>query len=179
MKIQKSKTFSISTSKWLVIFYNFTIYYLKLKHRLANDQGSLLKLPVHPSTIEELTLIRFWLLKLSQAYFEDLYANYVILNPEFLSVLNPRAGPRKILFHANKVEVGNRESAIPSDFAQFLYARRMTLYTSLLEPHRDNHFRFITVTGNTLEKVRIRSFGTNMGEFCELLVKVNFVKSFL
>jgi hypothetical protein len=181
MKIQKTKTFSISTSKWLVRFYNFTIYYLKLKHSLENAEGRLfIKLPIHPSTIEELALVRFWLLKLSQTHFENIYTNHSILNPEFLSVLNPRAGPRKILFHANYVKVNEYETVIHSDFAQFICARQIFLYTSLLdEPHRNNIFRFITGTGNTLEKVDIRSPESNQGEFCEFLVKVKFGNSFL
>jgi hypothetical protein len=178
MKIQKTKTFSISTSKWLVIFYNFTIYYLKLKHRLANDQGHLLiKLPVHPSTIEELALIRFWLLKLSQTHFEELYG---ILNPEFLSVLNPRTGRRKILFHVNDLRVGYRRfpqtwgAEIP-DFAQFICARRLFFTTSILdEPLRNNLFKLITGTGKALENFRIFTFRPKQGEFCELLIKVYF-----
>jgi hypothetical protein len=158
-----------------------------IKIRVANveDIGIgrlLIKLPVHPSTIEELALIRFWLLKLSQTHFEKLYANfdnyYGSLNPEFLSVLNPRAGPRKILFHANYVDFDDHE--ILADFAQFICTRRILLWTSLLdEPHRNNIFRFITGTGNTLEKFRIRSNGANHGKFCEFLVNVNFGNSFL
>jgi hypothetical protein len=129
-----------------------------------------IKLPVHPSTIEELALIRFWLLKLSQAHFDQLYVNLGILNPKFLSALNPR----KILFHANKVEVGNRKTAIPADFVQFLCARQLTLYTSNLdEPHcQNNLFKFITGMGKALENFHINSDG--QGEFCEFLVKVNF-----
>jgi hypothetical protein len=133
-----------------------------------------LKLPVHPSTIE-LALIRFWLLKLSQINFEKLYANRFIINPEFLSVLNPRTGTWKILFHANEVEVGERLAAITGDFAQFICARRILLWTPLRdEPHRENLFRFITGTGNTLERFRIYTNGPNQGEFCEFLIKVNF-----
>jgi hypothetical protein len=172
------------------------LHCLKLKHRLENDL-LLIKLPVHPSTIEELALIRFWLLKLSQTYFEELNANHGILNPEFLSVLNPRTGPRKILFHANDVTCGEADikiilfhtngvefrerikAAIPADFAQFLCARRMTLQTSLHdEPH--NLFKFITGTGNTLKYFCILTIGLKQREFCELLVKVvNFGNSFL
>jgi hypothetical protein len=170
------------------MFYPFTIYImhcLKLKHRLENAEGRLLiKLPVHPSTIEELALIRFWLSKLSQTHFDQLYANHGILNPEFLSVLNPRMGPGKILFHAKymevceDVEVGER-LAIPADFAQFICARRITLHTSpVLESHRNNLFKFITGTWNKLEIVRIWIY-SNQGEFCEFLVKVNFGNSFL
>jgi hypothetical protein len=142
----------------------------------------LIKLPLYPSTIEELAPIRFWLLKLSQAHFEKLYAYYGSLNPEFLSVLNPRTGPRKqtegprkILFHTNKVCLEVSEVAIPEDFAQFICARRITLYTPLFnEPHRNNLFKFITGTGNTFEQVLIYSRESNQGEFCEFLVKVNF-----
>jgi hypothetical protein len=131
-------------------------------------------LPLYPSTIEELALIRFWLLKLSQTFFDDIYANQGILNPEFLSVLNPRAGPRKIMFHANEVIVYESEAAILADFAQFICARRITLSTSFLdEPRRDNLFKFIMGTGNTLENFRINSYKSNQGEFCEFLVKVN------
>jgi hypothetical protein len=161
-----------------------------IKNRLENahHEGYLIiKLPVHPSTIEELALIRFWLLKLSQTHFESIYANRGILNPEFLTVLNPRTGPMKILFHANKVEVdlrefepvirvavGYLETLILADFAQFICARRIDLWISLLdEPHRSNIFRFITGTGNTLEQVFI-TYVPNQGEFCELFVKVNF-----
>jgi hypothetical protein len=142
----------------------------------------LIKLPVHPSTIEELALIRFWLLKLSQTHFEDLYANYLsILNPEFLSVLNPRMGRRKILFHVNDLRVGYRRfphwwAAIP-DFTQFICARsiRITLDTSNLdEPLRNNLFKLITGTGKVLENFRIFTLGSKQGEFCELLVKVYF-----
>jgi hypothetical protein len=161
-----------------------------IKIRLENAEGSLfIKLPVYPSTIEELALIRFWLLKLSQIHFEYLYAEayalalFCLLSPKFLSVLNPRTGPRKIQFHANNVGVvvGDHETAILADFAQFICARRMTLYTSLLdEPlYRNNIFRFITGTGNSLEKFHINSFEPNQGEFCEFLVKVNIGNSFL
>jgi hypothetical protein len=144
--------------------------------RLVNVEDRLLiKLPVHPSTVEELALIRFWLLKLSQVHFEDIYANHCILNSEFLSVLNPRMGPIKILFHANYVEVDERGKAIRAEFSQFICARKIALHTSLLdEPHRNNLFRFIMGTRNALEKVCIRSYESNQGEFCELLVKVNF-----
>jgi hypothetical protein len=144
------------------------------KIRLANVEDLLLiKLPIHPSTIEELALIRFWLLKLSQIHFE---VYHCILNPEFLSVINPRAGPRKILFHANEVVL----VVISEDFAQFLCTRRIFLIASLLdEPHRNNIFKFIMGTGNALEKFRINSHGANQGEFCEFLVKVNFGNSFL
>jgi hypothetical protein len=135
----------------------------------------LIELPILPSTIEELALIRFWLLKLSQAHFEDICAYYGIINPEFLSVLNPRTGTRKILFHANDVGFYDSEPAIPADFAQFICDRRIVLYTPLFdEPHRENLWRFIMGTGNTFEKVRINSHG--QGEFCEFLVKVNFFK---
>jgi hypothetical protein len=109
-----------------------------------------------------------------------MYAHHQgILNPEFISVLNPRTDPRKILFHANEVALGGyaqvREHLIPADFAQFICARRIVLHTSLLdEPHRNNIFRFITGTRNTLEKVLIYSNGSNQAEFCEFLVKVNF-----
>jgi hypothetical protein len=107
-----------------------------------------------------------------------MYAHHGIVNPEFLSIINPRAGPRKILFHANEVQVGeHHQAAISADFAQFICARRIVLYTSFLdEPHRNNIFRFITGTGNTLERVRIHSFGANKGEFCEFLVKVKLWK---
>jgi hypothetical protein len=155
----------------------FIIYCLKLKHRLENAGRLLIELPVHPSTVEELALVRFWLLKLSQTHFENLYANHGILNPEFLSVLNPITGPMKILFHANNVEVEVFDSkvVIPADFAQFICARRIVFHTSFLdEPHRNNLFKFIMGTGNTLEKVHIYSFGAKQGEFCEFLVKVNF-----
>jgi hypothetical protein len=115
-----------------------------------------------------------------------MYANRGILNPEFLSALNPRTGPRKILFHANEVGFYDSEVAIPAGFAitaniaQFICARKIFLRTSLLdEPHRNNLFRFITGTGNALEKFHIRSFGPNQGEFCEFLIKVNFGNSFL
>jgi hypothetical protein len=121
-------------------------------------------------------LVRFWLLKLSRTHFKDIYTNQGILNPKFLSVLNPRTGT--ILFHANEVYLSDSET-IPADFAKFICARRIDLYTRLLdEPHRENLFKFITGTGNTLEKfhIRSRSFGANMGEFCEFLVKVNFLK---
>jgi hypothetical protein len=145
-----------------------------IKIRLENvfEDRLLIKLPIHPSTIEELALIRFWLLKLSQTHFEQLDAYFCILNPEFLSVLNPRTGPRKFLFHANQVY---HQMTIPADFAQFICARRMTLfYTPILdEPHRNNIFKFITGTGNTLENFRIFAIGAKQGEFCELLVKVN------
>jgi hypothetical protein len=98
-----------------------------------------------------------------------------VLNPEFLSVLNPRTDPRKILFHANNVDL--RESdAIPADFAQFICARRIILYTPLLdEPHQNNLFKLITGTGNTLEDVHICISGSNQGEFCEFLVTVNLI----
>jgi hypothetical protein len=123
-------------------------------------------------------LIRFWLLKLSQAHFEDIYANRGILNPEFLSALNPRTGPRKILFHANYVDFDDYafdESEIPAKFDQFIFVRRINLSISNLdEPHRDNLFRFITGTGNKLKYFRIRSSVSNKEEFCELLVNVNF-----
>jgi hypothetical protein len=144
-----------------------------LKIRLENVEGLfLIILPVHPSTIEELALVRFWLLKLSQIYFEDINAYHCILNPEFLSVLNPRAGPRKILFHANDVDLCESDVGIPADFAQFICARRISLHISI-DPHRSNLFRIITGTGNALEKVII-TVGPNQGEFCEFLVKVNF-----
>jgi hypothetical protein len=133
----------------------------------------LIKLPVHPSTIEELALIRFWLLKLSQAYFKKLYAHYGILNPEFLSVLNPRTVPRKILFHANDVDLRESDAAIPADFAQFICARRIFLHTSLLEPHRNNLFKFITGR-NAIENFCIYANEPIHGEFCELFVKVSF-----
>jgi hypothetical protein len=134
-----------------------------------------IKLPIHPSTIEELALIRFWLLKLSQTHFEDINANRGILNPSFLSVLKPRTGPRKILFHANDVEIKlyEYEAVIPTDFAQFICARRITLHTQLLdEPHRNNLFKFITGTGNALEKIRIFTIESNQREFFKVLVKV-------
>jgi hypothetical protein len=128
-------------------------------------------LPVHPSTIEELALIRFWLLRLSQIHIKELFAQG-ILNPEFLSVLNPKIGPSKILFHANNVIVDLRESeaAIP-DFAQFLCARQIFLNASILD--RNNLFKFITGTGNALEHFRIYYSESNQKEFCELLVNVN------
>jgi hypothetical protein len=75
------------------------------------------------------------------------------------------------------VEVDLRDSdvVIHTDFAQFICARQIFLYTSNLdEPHRNNIFRFITGTGNALEKFHILSNGSNHGEFCEFLVKVNF-----
>jgi hypothetical protein len=138
----------------------------------------LIKLPVHPSTIEELALIRFWLLKLSQTHFEDMYAYRGILNPEFISVINPRTGPKKILFHTNEVVLGGvpeDQAAIPA-VIQVVCARQIYLRTPLLnEPCQNNLFRFITVTGNALEKFRINSLVSNQqGEFCEFLVKVNF-----
>jgi hypothetical protein len=135
-------------------------------------------LPVHPSTIEELALIRFWLLKLSQIHFEELGVDG-ILNPEFLSVINPRTGPRKILFHTNDVEVDHRDYGaaiyeIPIDFAQFICARRMILHTSFLdEPYRNNLFKLITGTEKALEKVRNCINEPIQGELCELLVKVS------
>jgi hypothetical protein len=102
-----------------------------------------------------------------------MYARHGILNPEFLSVLNPRTGPRKILFHANDVVVGDYETVILADFAQFICARKIFLQTSLLdEPHRNNLFRFITGTGNALEEARIFINQSNQEKFCELLVKV-------
>jgi hypothetical protein len=91
-----------------------TFYHLlfKIKKMIGNvdsdlanaDVRLLIKLPIHPSTIEELALIRFWLLKVSQTHFEELDANHGILNPEFLSVISPRTGPMKILFHANYIK---------------------------------------------------------------------------
>jgi hypothetical protein len=136
----------------------------------------LIKLPVHPSTIEELALIRFWFLKLSQTHFEELHVNRSIIIPEFLSVLNSRTGPRKILFHANYVKVYFDESdaAIPADFAQFICARQITLHTSrILEAYLI--FKFITAgTGNVLEKICIFTIGSKQRELCEFLVKVNF-----
>jgi hypothetical protein len=73
--------------------------------------------------------------------------------------------------HVDEYECG----AIPADFAQFLFARRIFLWTSFLdEPLRNNLFKLITGTGNALEKFHIRSNGANPGEFCEFLVKVNF-----
>jgi hypothetical protein len=70
------------------------------------------------------------------------------------------------------VVVDERGKAILADFAKFICARRITLYTSLLdEPHRDSLFKFITGTGNTLENFHILS---NQAEFCEFLVKVKF-----
>jgi hypothetical protein len=146
-----------------------------IKIRLENvfEDRLLIKLPIHPSTIEELALIRFWLLKLSQTHFEQLDAYFCILNPEFLSVLNPRTGPRKILFHANNVNLCVYGAVIPVDFAQFICAQRIFLRTPLLdEPRRDNLFKFITGTGNALEKFRIDSCRGNEGEICELLIKV-------
>jgi hypothetical protein len=80
------------------------------------------------------------------------------------------------MFHVNDVKVGEYEcGVIPSDFVQFICARQIILRTPLLdEPHRNNIFRFITGTGKALEKVHINSFGTNQGEFCELLVNASF-----
>jgi hypothetical protein len=152
--------------------YFILLQYLKLK--FVVEDRLLIKLPVHPSTIDELALIRFWLLKLSQTHFEELhaYTNRAILNPEFLSVLNPRTGPMKIMFHANNVEVGDHETAILANFAQFICAQQITLHTSFPdEPHRNNLFRFIMGTG---KKVLIFTRGSNKTEFCEFLVKVNF-----
>jgi hypothetical protein len=174
-------SFYIKMTGTYFILLPFTYHCLKLKIRLANVGDRLLiKLP-YPSTIEELALIRFWLLKLSRTHFEYLYAYHGIVNPEFLSVLNPRMGPRKILFHANEVQVGHHETAILANFAQFICARRIDLQTSIHfdEAHRDNLFKFIMGTGNTLEKFRIHSYGANQGEFCEFLVKVNTGNSFL
>jgi hypothetical protein len=153
-------------------------------HYLENAEDRLLiKLPVHPSTIEELALIRFWLLKLSQAHFKDIYAytKLGILNPDFLSVINPRTGPRKILFHAKVVDLFESEAAIPGDFAQFIRARQIYLQASIHfdEAHRNNLFKFIMGAGNAIEKFDIRSCGPNQGEFCEFLVKVNIGNSFL
>jgi hypothetical protein len=141
-----------------------------LKIRLENvfEDRLLIKLPIRPSTIEELALIRFWLLKLSQAHFVDMYAHHGILNHEFLSVLSPRT--RKILFHANDVDL--EEFVIPADFAQFICARRIFLQTTLIDRH--NLFKFISGTGNALEKVFIDTFGIIQGEFCKFLVKVSF-----
>jgi hypothetical protein len=119
-------------------------------------------------------LIRFWLLKLSQTNFEAIDAFWCIINPEFLSVLNQRTGPRKILFSANHVDIHESDEAIPADFAQFICARRIFLHTSLIdEPHRDNLFKFIMGTGNALEKVIVDS---NQSEFCGFLVKVKLWK---
>jgi hypothetical protein len=79
-------------------------------------------------------------------------------------------GPRKILFHSNQVVVDEYE--IPADFVQFISARRIFLWASLDEPHRNNIFKFITGTGNALVKFRIFTIGSKHGEFCEFLVKV-------
>jgi hypothetical protein len=165
---------------------------MKLRLAYAKKDYLLIKLPIRPSTIEELALIRFWLLKLSQAYFENINAKYSyqykyirgILNPEFLSVINPRTGPRKILFHANDVDLYETEIfLISADFAKFLCARRITLYgygyilDELLvttSRHRDNLFKFIMGTGNARGKFRIYYSGSNQGKFCEFIVKVNF-----
>jgi hypothetical protein len=155
----------------------YHLHCLKLKNRLANVGGYLqIELPIHPSTIEELALIQFWLLKLSHTHIERLYAatNRAILNPEFISVLNPRTGPRKILFHANEVIVGEYEMPFLPDITQFICARRIFLWASLDESHRNNIFKFITGTGNTLEKFRIHSYVANKGEFCEFLVNARF-----
>jgi hypothetical protein len=161
---------------FILLAFIFKIKKKWLEIRLANAGRLIIKLPIRPSTIEELALIRFWLLKLSHTHFEYIDSYFCILNPEFLSVLNPRTGPRKILFHANEVVVQERnKAAIPAEFAQFLCARKIALRTPLLdEPHRNNLFRFIMGTRNALEKVCIRSYESNQGEFCEVLVNVGF-----
>jgi hypothetical protein len=138
-------------------------------------------LPIHPSTIEELALIRFWLLKLSQSNFEKLMANanYGILNPKFLSVLNSRTGPRKILVRANHVDLyesDESDAAIPADFTQFICAGRLFLHTFIDMTHRaasmSRIFKFIMDT-EKVEKVIIKFY---LSEFCEFLVEVKLWK---
>jgi hypothetical protein len=108
-----------------------------------------------------------------------MYANDSVLNPEFLSVLNPRMGPGKIMFRANDLRFGSHKMVISAAVVQFLCARKMTLYTSNLdEPCQNNLFNFIMGTGNTLKYFSIYPKESNQGEFCELLVKVN-LNSFL
>jgi hypothetical protein len=72
------------------------------------------------------------------------------------------------------VQVADYETAILANFAQFIFARQIDLHTSIHfdEAHRNNLFKFITGTGNKLEKIRITS-ESNQGEFCEFIVKVN------
>jgi hypothetical protein len=130
----------------------------------------LIKLPVHPSTVEELALIRFWLLKLSQTHFKEIYANHSILNPEFLSVLNPRAGPRKILFHANQV-VLLVEAAITANIAQIICVRRILLWTPLQAAHRYN---CCCRTASACEPQHINGAGF-VGPFVVLVLLAGFV----
>jgi hypothetical protein len=103
-----------------------------------------------------------------------MYSHHGILNPEFLSILNPRAGPRKILFHANKVDLRDSDAVIQTDFAQFICARQIFLDTKLIDEPCQNLFKLIMGTGNALEKVYICIVESNQGEFCEFIVKVNF-----
>jgi hypothetical protein len=132
----------------------------------------LVKLPVHPSTIEELALIRFWLLKFSMTHFEYLNACTSILNPEYLSAINPRVGSLRILFHVDHVTIKECGGGIPTGFAQFLCAREITLYSALFENHRDDFLKFITGMRNTPAKLSIYSYMGYHGEFCCFLIKV-------
>jgi hypothetical protein len=167
--------------------YNYYVYVsvcseIRLEIRFVKSPRLLIKLPVQPSTIDELALIRFWLLKFSQTHFENLNVSVEgayrgILSPDFLSVLSPRKGPRQILFHANNVKI-ERGAAIPSAFGRFLCARKVFLRKPLLEkePHRYSLVKFIIgEKGNATEKVFIhfKPYGSNQEKFCELLVNVS------
>jgi hypothetical protein len=149
---------------------------------LGVDNSLVVKLPIHPSSIEELALTRFWLLKLSQAYFEEVWAcNGVILNPEFLSAINPKRGPRKIIFHANNVEIGVMffeeiglvEEMIPPALGPFICSRFLGLNSNLTGNECDDLIKFILGTTIMQEAVYIFTNGErDIGEFCELFVKV-------
>jgi hypothetical protein len=64
-----------------------------------------------------------------------------------------------------------KRERIPSTLAPFICARYLYLYSKLSEDEREDIINFITGMTNMLETVEIFGEG-DIGEFCELLVKV-------
>jgi hypothetical protein len=55
---------------------------------------------VHPMTVEELRVIRAWLLAISRTHFSEFSSYYACFNPAFLRLLFPSSNPIK--FHADQ-----------------------------------------------------------------------------
>jgi hypothetical protein len=72
----------------------------------AKEQLLMIKLPNHPTTVDELRVIRAWLHTLARTHFssfcKDVYSNDGFFNPTVFRLLFPSPGPTiKLQFHAD------------------------------------------------------------------------------
>jgi hypothetical protein len=83
---------------------------------IGSQDARRIRFPLHPQTVVQLKLIRFWLRAIAETCFEKFVADKTFYNPDIVRLILPLPTDKPIKFRALQMDIGNVDQSLVSSY---------------------------------------------------------------